>query len=93
MSLCKNCGEEIDWMRTEGGGYIPVDTEPVFVIADEGTDRFYTEEEGEITGRQARPEEVQTREAKINTPLGFVPHFRTCCGAASFQQRERRRNQ
>lgn len=78
MSVCKDCGMEIDWMRTEEGRYIPVDPEPVFVIEGEGRDCFYTEEEGVLTGRPARPEEVQTREEKINTPLGFVPHWRTC---------------
>lgn len=78
MSVCKDCGREIDWMQTEEGRYIPVDPEPVFVVEGEGAERFCTEEEGVLTGRQARPEEVQTREEKINTPLGFVPHWRTC---------------
>lgn len=78
MSYCKDCGREIDWMRTEEGRYIPVDPEPEFVIEGGGEERFYTEEEGVLTGRRATPEEVQTREAKINTPLGFVPHWRTC---------------
>lgn len=78
MSYCKSCGAEIDWMRTEEGRYIPVDPEPVFVIEGEGHEWFYTEEEGVITGRMVAPEEVQTREQKINTPLGFVPHWRTC---------------
>lgn len=82
VSVCRNCGAEIDWMRTEEGRYIPVDPEPVFVIEGEGQEHFYTEEEGVLTGRLARPEEVQTREAKINTPLGFVPHWRTCPAAA-----------
>ncbi len=78
MSYCKSCGAEIDWMRKPDGGYIPVDPEPVFVIEGEGQERFYTEEEGVLAGRLARPEEVQTREQKMNTPLGFVPHWRTC---------------
>lgn len=82
MSVCRNCGTEIDWMRTEEGRYIPVDPEPVFVIEGDGQEHFYTEEEGVLTGREARPEEVQIREAKINTPLGFVPHWRTCPAAA-----------
>lgn len=78
MSVCKDCGREIDWMQTEEGRYIPVDPEPVFVIEGEERDRFYTEEEGVLTGRAARPGEIQTLEQKINTPLGFVPHWRTC---------------
>lgn len=78
MSYCKNCGAEIDWIRGPEGRYIPVDPEPVFVIEGEGQEQFYTEEEGVLAGRLARPEEVQTREQKMNTPLGFVPHWRTC---------------
>ena len=78
MNICRNCGAEIDWMRRSDGRYIPVDPEPVFVILDSGTDPFYTEEEGVLIGRMARPAEVQTREQEINTPLGFVPHWRTC---------------
>lgn len=78
MSVCKNCGLEIDWMRTEEGRYIQVDPEPVFVVEGEGRDHFYTEEEGELTGRAARPGEIQTLEQKINTPVAFVPHWRTC---------------
>ena len=64
MSACRDCGAEIDWVRTEEGRYIPVDPEPVFVIEGEGDERFYDEELGVITGRPARPEEVQTMEAK-----------------------------
>ena len=78
MSVCRNCGAEIEWVRTEDGRYIPVDPEPVFVIEGEGDEHFYDEELDMIVGRPARPEEVRTREAKINTPLGFVPHWRTC---------------
>lgn len=78
MSVCRNCGAEIDWMRTEEGRYIPVDQEPVFVIEGDGQEHFYTEEEGVFTGRVARPEEVQTKEQKINAPIGFIPHWRTC---------------
>ena len=76
MSVCKNCGQEIDWVRKEDGRYIPVDPEPVFVIEGEGSERFYDEEL-----REAAPGEVRTMEEKINTPVGFVPHWRTCpCG-------------
>ncbi len=78
MNICRKCGAEIGWMRTEEGRYFPVDPEPVFVIEGEGTERFYDDELGMIVGRPAEPEEVQTREAKINTPVAFVPHWRTC---------------
>ena len=55
-----------------------MDPEPEFVIEGDGDENFYTEEEGVLTGRMARRSEVQPREAKIKTPLGFVPHWRTC---------------
>lgn len=78
MSVCRDCGAEIEWMRKPDGGYIPVDQEPEFVIEGEGNEHFYDDELGEITGRLARPEEVQTREQKINALVGYVPHCRTC---------------
>ena len=78
MSVCRSCGAEIDWMRKPDGGYIPVDLEPVFVIEGDGQDKFYAEEEGELTGRAAEPGEIQTLEQKIGTPVAFVPHWRTC---------------
>lgn len=78
MTFCKNCGQEIDWIRTENGKYIPVDPNPVFIIEGKGIERFYTDEEGVVIGRLAREEEVQTIEQKINTPVGYIPHWKTC---------------
>ena len=87
VGCCKDCGREIDWMQTEKGRYIPVDPEPVFVIEGGGDGRFYTAEEGVLTGRLARPEEIQTQEAKSNTPLGFVPHWWTCPCKGGFRRK------
>ena len=78
MSVCKFCGAEIDWIYTQEQQNRPVNPEPVFVIEGEGRDKFIQDDGEIIVGRAARPEEVQTKEAKINTPLGSVPHFRTC---------------
>ena len=78
MGVCRECSMKIDWMQTAGGRYIPVDPEPVFVIEGEGDERFYTKRAGVFSGRRAWPAEVQTREARSNTPLGFVPHRQTC---------------
>ena len=78
MSCCKDCGREIIWLYI-GGKYVPVDPTPAFVIAGEGREQFYDEERDEvILGREARPEEIRTKEQKLNTPLAFVPHWRTC---------------
>lgn len=87
MSLCKGCLQEIDWIRTAAGKSMPIDPEPVFVIEGEGKDLFYTEEGEQLRGRAARPDEVITKEAKLETPLGFVPHWKTCKNAADFRRR------
>ena len=87
MSVCKDCGREIDWLQTAEGRYIPVDPAPEFVIEGDGAEHFYASEEGVLSGRLARRSEVQTREAKINTPLGFVPHWRTCSCRGDYRRK------
>lgn len=87
MSVCKGCGREIDWIRTAAGKSMPIDPEPVFVIEGDGKDLFFTDEGGTLKGRAARPDEVTTREAKLETPLGFIPHWKTCPNAADFRRR------
>ena len=54
MSVCKDCGREIDWLQTAEGRYIPVDPAPEFVIEGDGAEHFYTEEEGVLSGRLAQ---------------------------------------
>lgn len=76
MSVCKNCGREIDWLCTAEGRYIPVDPEPVFVIEGEGSERFYSEEEGLLVGRQA-----SQREESVDLPVAFVRH--RCVGRSA----------
>ncbi len=88
MRVCKNCGQEIAWMRKPDGKYIPVDPEPVFVFEGKGDKRFYDDELGEIIGRQALPEEVWTEEVKMGAVVGFVPHWRTCPCKGDFRRRK-----
>lgn len=87
MSICKGCQAEIDWLRTPAGKMMPINPEPVFVIEGDGTDVFYTDEGEQLRGRLARPEEVETKDARLKTPLGFVPHWKTCPNAADFWRR------
>jgi len=47
---------------------------------------FYTEEGEQLRGRPARLDEVTTQEAKLETPLGFVTHWKTCPNAADFRR-------
>ena len=77
MAICKYCGEEISWQNTPNG-YKAVDLEPEFVIECRGGDVFLDDEGEEVRGRLARPDEVDTREKKLDTPVLSVPHARTC---------------
>jgi len=73
MSICRRCGREIEWLRLENGREIPVDPEPVFVIEDDGCERFCQEEGPDVVGRIARPEEESPE-----LSVAFVPHWKTC---------------
>lgn len=84
MSICKGCGKEIKWIRTIGGKKMPVDPEAVFVTVREGSERFVTEEGAVISGRSARLDEIHDQ-----TPLAYVPHWKTCPKAADFRQKRR----
>lgn len=77
MSFCKLCGEEIDFIRVKDK-VVPVNPEPVFVMEGGGEERFLTDEGEELMGRAAADDEVETKEQKFSTPLGFVPHRRVC---------------
>lgn len=82
MSRCRGCGASIEWIRTPAGRSMPVDSEPVFVIEGDGSDRFITDEGEVILGRRALPEE-ECRDL----PVAFVPHWKTCPNAADFRRR------
>lgn len=82
MRTCRACGAMIDWVRTPSGKYMPIDPDPVFVIEGEGQDRFVTDEGQVIRGQPARLEE-----RKLDTPVAFVPHWKTCKGAGRFRRR------
>ena len=84
LSTCKGCGKEIKWIRTIGGKKMPVDPEGVFVIACDGSERFVTDEGAVISGRSARLNEIHNQ-----TPLAYVPHWKTCPKAANFRQKRR----
>lgn len=86
MAICKFCGEEISWLDTPGG-YKAIECEPEFVIEGDGEDIFLGDEGEEIRGRLARPDEVDTPEKKLETPVLSVPHARNC---RALQRRRRR---
>lgn len=81
MSTCWRCGTLIDWVQTPDGNWVPLDPDPVLIIENGGTDRFFTDEGREIIGRRARLEE-----RSIRTPAAFVPHWKTCVGTGRYRR-------
>jgi len=73
MSVCRRCGQEIEWITTAAGRAIPFDPEPVFVIEGGGRDTFTDDSGAPIVGRVACPEEESPE-----LPVAFVPHWKTC---------------
>jgi hypothetical protein len=84
MSVCRGCGQPIDWIRTKAGKNMPVDLRPVMVIEGEGRDVFITDEGATITGRRAAPPEERP-----TLPVGFVPHWATCTAAGEFRRKQK----
>ncbi len=73
LSRCKNCGALIEWLRTDSGRSVPIDPEPIFIIENDGNERFYTDEGKTISGRQALPDEPENK-----CEVAFIPHWSTC---------------
>lgn len=73
MAICRNCSQEIDWIRTQAGNLLPADPVPIFVIEGAGHDGFVTDEGEMVAGRQAAPEEEHN-----GLMVAFSLHRRTC---------------
>lgn len=80
MSRCKGCGAEIEWIKTAAGKNMPIDPEPVFVLAAEGGTEVFLTDEGEVFRGKAVP----TGEG---AEVGFVPHWATCKAPEQFRRR------
>ena len=76
MSVCKSCGAEILWVKTESGKAMPLDAKPVdgtkvdgTCIVDHGVAKF-----GAIDCPRDTPQ--------------FVSHFATCPNAKKHRRKE-----
>lgn len=72
MAICKYCGAWIDWIRTKKGKSMPVESTPVVIVPDRGTETFITDE-GEIL------KGVRTPAGPVGGNLvAYVPHWARC---------------
>ena len=79
MAVCKFCGQEIEWVRTEKG-FTPVDYDPVRVVEGEGQEIFLGDEGEEIKGRLATAAEEAAMLHPWDIECYWVPHKGTCKG-------------
>ena len=77
MAVCKYCGQEIEWVRTEKG-FTPVDCDPVRVVEGEGQEVFLGDMGEEIKGRRATAAEIAAMVHPWDIELYWFPHRATC---------------
>ena len=74
MSVCKQCGAPIVWIRTPSGRAMPCDASPVYIVPEAGGPERAVRKSGEVIAcRFAGPSEP-------GAELAHRPHFATCAG-------------
>lgn len=76
---CDKCGEEIGFVQTVGGKWIPVDPEAATALLAPGV-TLVTDDGRVLRGSPAT--------ATVSA-VGFVPHWATCPFADDFRKRKR----
>lgn len=73
MRKCNQCGAWIDFVTTNAGRHMPVDSRPVFIRTDRGTDSFITG-----NGKMVRGERALPRVEGFGIIVAYVPHWAAC---------------
>ena len=80
MSLCRSCGAQIKWIRTQSNVPMPVNPEVyTFRVDSKGSEVFVTQQGGVLRGD------------KSNEPgaiRGWISHFATCPYANEHRRRK-----
>ncbi|GHU59797.1 hypothetical protein AGMMS49975_27790 [Clostridia bacterium] len=71
MNFCKNCGNDIIFIRTANGNSMPCDPKPIWVIPRDEGGKFMAQNGKLVTGIRAAAQDERV-------VVGFVPHFGTC---------------
>lgn len=71
MTKCKTCGDEIKFIKTKTGAYMPVNATPVGYTVDINGKNTIITQDGSVLARMTLTEE---------NPLGigYIPHWATC---------------
>ena len=80
MTTCRGCGQEIKFIRSKTGKYIPCDVRPrPFIRQERGMDSIVTDD-----GEVIRGQFIEDR-AKADG-IGYITHFATCPMAHKFRR-------
>lgn len=71
-SICTGCGQPINWIKTDKGKWMPIDTE---ITTSNGNDILYVDE---LTGFKKLPAGRK----------GYKSHFSTCPDAKNFRRKK-----
>lgn len=78
MPKCSTCGGEINWIKTQAGKSMPVDPNPVAIVAGAPKpDTSIVTHDGRVV-RGTRASQATGSGPYV---LGFISHFATCPGA------------
>ena len=81
-TFCKGCGQEIRWIQTPEGKYMPVDPEPVLIrIQKGGRHRFVLNNGVVVSGEYMERREIATFEA-------YETHWASCKAAGTFRRKK-----
>ena len=81
--ICRGCGAEVVWIRTNDGHKMPVDTEPVWVKLKMGGYPFFYLDGSCVHGTKAGDADD---DPDSNFVEAYESHFATCPQAGNFRQ-------
>jgi hypothetical protein len=75
---CRECGQEIKFIKMKSGQSMPVDTEPIRISKLSASRYIYVTDDGQLVRGFNDPE---------GWFIGYVPHWSTCPAADKFRRK------
>lgn len=81
-TTCRGCGEEIAFIKTTKGKFMPVNPVSVYFVPAGGPNTYVLKDGTVKRGRETDWADRQT----MNYQIGYISHFATCPAADSFKK-------
>lgn len=87
MAKCRGCGEEIIFIKTPAGKFIPCNlSKVIYSNLGKGKARVVTQS-GEVVSCTVRADDTSKAAG-----IGYIPHWSTCKAASQFRERRKKGN-